>query len=641
MILWSPSTSRIERAQVQHFLRDHVRPHDGTVRDFRALYDWSIRENSTFWKEVFSFFSPLHEGDASTVIEQPSRMPGARWFPGVQLNFAENLLRYKDEQEALVFWGESSVRRSLTYREIHQRSAAFSAWLASKGIAAGDRIAAVMPNMPETVVAMLGAVARGAVWSSCSPDFGVSGVTDRFGQIDPSVLVATDGYFHKGKWISIEEKVAQIVAAIPSIREVVTVPYRGDAAGNWHSIIDTHRGAAPSFPRLPWSHPLYIMYSSGTTGKPKCIVHGAGGTLLEHLKELVLHTDLCRADRFFYQTSCGWMMWNFMISALAAGTTIVLYDGAPLHEEGDILWRMAEEERLTVFGTNAKYLAELEKMGRKPGREHGLEKIHSILSTGSVLLPESFDYVYRDIGNDLVLSSISGGTDIIGCFALGSPTLPVYRGELQTRSLGLHVQVLNHSGQPVVGEKGELVCTNPFPSMPVGFWNDPDGTRYHSAYFERFPGVWHHGDFVELNDRGGMTFYGRSDATLKPGGIRIGTAEIYRQVEKVPQVLDCLVIGQEWQGDIRVVLFVKLAPGTELTDELRQHIRTTVRTGASPFHVPNKIIAVRDIPRTRSGKLVELAVRDLVHGQEVQNAEALANPEALELFRSIPELQTD
>lgn len=640
MILWQPSASRIERAQSSLFIREKVIHHDRRVQDFHSLYAWSLRENLTFWRELVKFLELRCAGECEPVVIDAERMPGAQWFPNARVNFAEHLLRYADEQDAIVFWGEGSCRRSYTYRELRAATAACAAWLRDQGIKSGDRVAALTPNIPEAIIAMLAATSLGAIWSSCSPDFGVSGIVDRFGQIGPRVLITADGYLHKGKWIPIADKVDAVRSAVPEIQQVLTASYRGEE-GEWSKMLSSYDGVSLPFERLPWSHPLFIMYSSGTTGKPKCIVHSHGGTLLEHLKELVLHMDLTRADRYFYQTSCGWMMWNLLASGLGTGATILLYDGAPLHEDGRILWRMADEERCTLFGTNAKYLAELERIGCTPAKEFRLSHLHSVLSTGSVLAPESFDYVYSEISSDVLLSSISGGTDIIGCFALGSPTLPVYRGELQTRSLGLAVEVFSDEGRPVVEEKGELVCTRSFPSMPVGFWNDSDGSRYRAAYFERFPGVWHHGDFVELNRHGGMRFFGRSDTTLKPGGIRIGTAEIYRQVEKIPSIADSLVIGQEWKSDTRIVLFVKLAPHTTLNDELLSKLRSTIREGASPFHVPRKIIAVPDIPRTRSGKLVEIAVRDIVHGRPVKNEEALLNPESLEYFRDLDELQRE
>jgi acetoacetyl-CoA synthetase len=573
-------------------------------------------------------------------------MPGARWFEGSRLNFAENLLRYRDERTALVFRGEQGHRESLSYAELYNRVAALAAALRQSGVIEGDRVAAFMPNRMETIIGMLATTSIGAIWSSCSPDFGVNGVLDRFGQVEPKILIATDGYFYAGKTIDSRGRIREVLDKLETVERVVVAPYveaRPDVsmipkAVLWDDFVEPS-ATDIEFAQLPFDHPVYIMFSSGTTGAPKCIVHGAGGTLIQHLKELVLHTDLGRDDRIFYFTTCGWMMWNWLVSSLAVGATVILYDGQPFTPQPGSLMRMAAEEGISVFGTSAKYLAALEKAGEKPGLNYDLSALKAILSTGSPLLPESFDYVYRDIKRDLCLSSISGGTDIVSCFALGNPILPVWRGELQCRGLGMAVDVYDAEGHPVRRQKGELVCTRAFPSMPIRFWNDPDGQRYHKAYFERFPGVWCHGDFAELTEHDGVIIYGRSDAVLNPGGVRIGTAEIYRQVQKVPEVLESIAVGQEWKDDIRIVLFVRLREGVTLDDALVDRIRRTIRENATPRHVPAKVLAVTDIPRTISGKIVELAVQDTIHGRAVKNTDALANPQALDEFRDRPELE--
>ena len=627
------------------------------VFDFPSLYRWSVARPDAFWPEVWEFCSVVAEErpegkpwDEVVLgldrMAPPDPVLGPRWFIGARLNFAENLLRFGDDREALVFWNEQGRQRSLTYRDLGEAVAGNAAALREHGIGPGDRVAGFLPNLPETVIAMLAAASLGAIWSSCSPDFGAGGVLDRFGQIAPRVLFCADGYRYAGKTIDSLARVREVRQRIPAIERVVVVPYlseRPDLGGIEGAVLREdwagwrNGGTAAAFRRLPFDHPLYIMYSSGTTGLPKCMVHGAGGTLLQHLKELVLHTDLTRRDRIFYFTTCGWMMWNWLVSSLAAGATVVLYDGAPLAPPA-VLWDLVERERVTVFGTSAKYLALAEKEGLRPGRSHDVSALRAILSTGSPLAPSGFDYVYRDVKPDVHLASISGGTDIISCFALGNPIAPVWRGELQTRGLGMAVEIFDESGRPVRGRDGELVCTRPFPSMPVAFWNDPEGTRYRSAYFDQYPGVWRHGDWARLTDHDGLVITGRSDATLNPGGVRIGTAEIYRQVEQLPEVVESLVVGQEWEGDVRIVLFVRLRPGATLDDDLRDRIRRRVGEYASPHHVPRRIVAVADIPRTISGKITELAVREVIHGRPVANTEALANPAALELFRGLPEL---
>ena len=581
------------------------------------------------------------------MLADANKMPGAKWFPDARLNFAENLLRSHDTADALVFWGEDKVKGRASHAELY-RAVAQTAWaLRDMGVGRGDRVAAYLPNLPAAVVAMLATASIGAIFSSASPDFGVQGVLDRFGQIAPKVLFACDGYYYNGKVIDCLGKVAEIAARMPSLERVVIVPYAGSGAGiaavkHGVSLADFLAPFAGEreirFDRLPFEHPLYILYSSGTTGVPKCIVHSAGGTLLQHLKEQRLHSDIKTGDRLFYFTTCGWMMWNWLVSGLASGATLLLYDGSPFVGRGNILFDYAEAEGMTHFGTSAKFIDAIAKINLAPAKTHKLDRLRAIFSTGSPLVPEAFNYVYDSIKRDVQLASISGGTDIISCFVLGNPVGPVWRGEIQCRGLGMAVEVFDEAGRPVRRTKGELVCLKPCPSMPVGFWNDPDGRKYRAAYFEKYPGIWCHGDFIEETAHGGFVIYGRSDATLNPGGVRIGTAEIYRQVEKLDEVLEALVIGQDWEKDTRVVLFVKLREGLTLDDALARRIKDVIRENTTPRHVPAKILQVGDIPRTKSNKIVELAVRNLVHGEPVKNVEALANPEALDWFRDRPEL---
>jgi acetoacetyl-CoA synthetase len=641
--IWTPSLFRIADANLTRFMT-FAAVRGAEAADYDALYRWSIRQPAAFWEALFDFAGVVAQRGAGPVLEHGERMPGARWFPGTRLNFAENLLRGPDAEPALVFRNERSLRRELSWRELRAEVARVAAGLRAEGVGPGDCVAGFLPNLPETVIAMLAAASVGATWTSCSPDFGTRGVLDRFGQVEPKVLFTADGYFYAGKTIDSLAPIAGVLAKLPSVRRVVVVPYVGkppalDGLPNATGFAEFGQPGAPlSFLRLPFEHPLYVLYTSGTTGVPKCIVHGAGGTLLQHLKEHLLHTDLKPGDRLFYFTTCGWMMWNWLASALAAQATLVLYDGSPFHPGPSVLWEMAADEGVTVFGTSPKYLAALEKEGYRPRERHGLAVLRTMLSTGSPLAPEQYDFVAGAIGPDIQLASISGGTDIVSCFALGNPLLPVYRGELQCRGLGMKVEVWNDKGKPVTGAKGELVCSAPFPSMPVGFWNDPDGSRYRAAYFERFPGVWHHGDYALLTERGGLVILGRSDAVLNPGGVRIGTAEIYRQVEQLAEVQDSVVVGQDFGNDVRVILFVRLRDGLTLDDALRERIRRQIRNNTTPRHVPAKIVQVPEIPRTISGKVVELAVRETIHGRAVKNTDALANPAALEHFRNRPEL---
>jgi acetoacetyl-CoA synthetase len=644
--LWQPSAERIAAANITDFARRAEGRWGVPLSDYQALHAWSVAQPEQFWTSVWEYGDVIGER-GSTVLVDGDRMPGAKWFPEARLNFAQNLLRSRDEHDALVFWGEDRVKNRMSHGELYRRVAQFAAALRELGVEKGDRVAAYMPNMPETVVAMLAAASIGAIFTSASPDFGVQGVLDRFGQTEPKVLIACDGYYYNGKVIDCLGKLAEIAVSLPSLKRVVVVPYvhaQHDLSPIAHArmladFVAPHRHETEIvFEQLPFDHPLYIMYSSGTTGVPKCIVHCAGGVLLQHLKEHKLHSDVKPGDRLFYFTTCGWMMWNWLVSGLAAQATLLLYDGSPFAGDNRILFDYADAEAMTHFGTSAKFIDACIKFGLAPRETHSLASVRALMSTGSPLVPEGFDYVYREIKADTQLSSISGGTDIISCFVLGCPTLPVWRGEIQCKGLGMAVDVWDDDGRPLRGEKGELVCTKPFPVMPVGFWNDPDGAKYRAAYFERFSNVWCHGDFCEITAHGGLIIYGRSDATLNPGGVRIGTAEIYRQVEKLPEVVESLVIGQDWEGDVRVVLFVKLREGLVLDDELVRRIRQTIRDNTTPRHVPAKVLQVADIPRTKSGKIVELAVRNVVHGLPVKNIEALANPEALAHFRDRAEL---
>jgi acetoacetyl-CoA synthetase len=644
--MWTPSPERIAASALTAFMAEVKADWGVEFRDYAALHRWSVSELEQFWSSVWRFCGVIGARNGSPAVVDADKMPGARFFPEARLNFAENLLRRRGAGDAMVFWGEDRVKRRVSHDELHDGVARLAAALKALGVGPGDRVAGFMPNLPETVMATLATASIGAVWSSCSPDFGVQGVLDRFGQIEPKVLFCPDGYFYNGKRHDSLARVAEFAARLPSLRAIIVVPYTQDRpdiaaldrARLLPDVLAAHPAADIAFEPMAFNAPLYIMFSSGTTGMPKCIVHGAGGTLLKHLEEHRLQCDVKPGDRVFYFTTCGWMMWNWLISGLASEATLLLYDGSPFAPDGNILFDFLESERGTLFGTSAKYIDALKNAGLDPKSSHDLGAVRTLTSTGSPLMPEGFDYVYEHVKDDLCLSSISGGTDIIGCFVGGNPIGPVWRGEIQARCLGMAVEAYDETGTPVVGEKGELVCEKPFPSMPVGFWNDPGNERYRAAYFATFPNVWWHGDFVALTEHGGMVIYGRSDATLNPGGVRIGTAEIYRQVEQLDEIEEGIVVGQDWQGDVRVVLFVKLAAGHELDEALIARIRRRIREGCTARHVPAKVLAVADIPRTKSGKIVELAVRDVIHGREVKNKEALANPEALAHYRDRAEL---
>lgn len=646
-LLWKPSEKQINDANLTSFINFVNQKYGEHLSSYQQLYHWSINKIPDFWAAMWEFGDIKASRPYEQVVNSLEDMLGASWFTGAKLNFAQNLLRYRDEQTALIFKAEGKETVKITYSRLYDQVARAARSLRDLGIKTGDRVVGFMPNMIETVVAMLATTSIGAIWSSCSPDFGIKGVLDRFGQIEPQVLFTANGYFYNGKSHDSIGRIAGFLKDIPSIQKVVVIPYteeNPDISGlpnaiYYQDFLSKKDGLEIEFEQLPFNHPLYIMYSSGTTGIPKCIVHGAGGTLIQHLKELILHTNLKREDTIFYFTTCGWMMWNWLVSSLAVGATIVLFDGSPFYPGPGTLFQLAQDEKITVFGTSAKYLSAVEKEGVSPGRDYNLSSLRAVLSTGSPLSIESFEYVYREIKPDLCLSSISGGTDIISCFALGNPTGPVNAGELQCRGLGMKVESFLTDGKPVLGQKGELVCTAPFPSMPIGFWNDPDNKKYKGAYFNVYPNTWRHGDYIEITPTGGVIIYGRSDATLNPGGVRIGTAEIYRQVETLPEVLDSLVVGQDWDNDVRVILFVKTVDGVDLTEELIGRIKKTIRENTTPRHVPAKIIKIRDVPYTINGKKVELAVRNIIHNQPVLNKDALANPEALDYYKDIPELQ--
>ncbi len=648
-LLWEPSQERIRNTNMYKFMNFINVKFRKRITEYSNLYQWSIENIPDFWAAMWEFAEIKVSRSYDEIIDDLSKMPGARWFPGSRLNFAENLLRFRDDHTALTFKGEDQVEYRMTYAELYNEVASVAKSLKEAGVQAADRVVGFMPNMPETIIAMLAATSVGATWSSCSPDFGIKGVLDRFGQIKPKILFTADGYFFKGKRLDSLERISSIIKELPSIEKVVVVPYTQkdpdiSKLGNailYKDFVSLETNIEIEFEQLPFDHPLYIMYSSGTTGLPKCMVQSAGGILIHHLKELILHTDLKREDNIFYFTTCGWMMWNWLVSSLAVGSTLVLFDGNPFYPDPGALWRMAQDEKITIFGTSAGYIAALQNAGAKPGKTYDLTPLKAVLSTGSPLSIEGFEYIYREVKENVQMASISGGTDLNGCFALGNPMGPVYSGELQCRGLAMQVMAFDEYGKPVQDRQGELVCTAPFPSMPIYFWHDPDGKKYHQAYFDFYPGIWRHGDYILITEKGGVIFYGRSDATLNPGGVRIGTAEIYRQVDRLKEVQDCIVVGQNWKNDVRVVLFVQMAEGFELNDDIVNKIKNYIRSNASPKHVPALVLSVPDVPYTHNMKKVELAVKKVIHNQPVLNKDALKNPKVLDYYANIKELQED
>ena len=647
-ILWKPTKNQIQESQMTRFTEFVNNHHQLSLQNYDELHNWSVQNIADFWQSFWDYSKIIHTGKIESVVDDETKMPGAKWFSGVKLNFAENLLCYRDEKTAIIFKGECKKLQYITYKQLYDRVSILAGSMRNAGVQPGDRIAGFLPNMPIAIIAMLASASIGAIWSSCSPDFGIKGVLDRFKQIEPKLLFTVDGYYYNGKKFSYLDKVKQIAEQLLSLKYVIVNPYISHSVNvddipkgiSYKDFTNKSTKQELQFEQLSFDHPLYIMYSSGTTGMPKAIVHGAGGTLIQHLKELRLHTNITRDDTIFYFTTCGWMMWNWLVSSLAIGATVVLYDGSPFYPDGNALWNLTDELGITIFGTSAKYIASCEAAGVKPRESTDLSRLKAILSTGSPLSPESFDYVYRNIKKDVILSSIAGGTDIISCFVLGNPNLPVYRGEIQCRGLGMDVRSYTSDGKSLINKQGELVCTRPFPSMPIYFWNDPDGKKYRTAYFEEYPGIWHHGDYISISGHGGVTMHGRSDATLNPGGVRIGTSEIYRVVENIPKIDDSLVIGQEWQGDERVILFVKLNDEYKLDEKLVAKIKNIIKSNCSPRHVPSKILETPDIPYTINGKKVEIAVKKIINGKDVSNRDALANPESLDFYKNLEELET-
>ena len=644
--MWQPTEEQINNSQMMDYMQLVNQKFGLSLKKYSQLYDWSIEKAEDFWGSFWEYSQIIHHSPYSQVVDDLGKMPGAKWFDGATLNFAENLLRHRDNKIAIRFHGEDGAQSSLTYKELHDQVSRLARSMREMGIVKNDRVAGFMPNIPETIITMLATASIGAIWSSCSPDFGIKGVLDRFQQIEPKLIFAADGYLYNGKTIDCLSKLKNILTYLPSIKKTIIVPFTGDSNTNviknsmlWNDFLHKDSGDI-IFEQLPFDHPLYIMYSSGTTGLPKSIVHSAGGTLIQHLKELKLHTDLTQNDKIFYFTTCGWMMWNWLISSLAVGATIVLYDGSPFYPDGTALLKMADDLGITVFGTSAKYIASLESAGIKPKQISSFPKLRTILSTGSPLVEENFDFVYGEWKEDVQLASISGGTDIISCFALGNPILPVHRGELQCRGLGMKVESFDENGNTIKNEKGELVCTQAFPSMPIYFWNDSNGEKYHSAYFDTYPGIWHHGDYLKINDFGGVNIYGRSDTTLNPGGIRIGTAEIYQTVERFNEVEDSLVISQPWQNDERIILFLKMKDRITLTNSLKTRVKKSIRESCTHRYVPAIIIAVEDIPYTINGKKVELAVKQVIQNIEVKNIDSLVNPSILDFYKDILELDS-
>jgi len=645
---WKPTEQQITNSNMYKFMQSVNARYDLRMTSYDQLYQWSIENIPDFWRHFWQYADVQYSNTCDEVLDDPNKMPYAKWFTGATLNFAQNLLRFRDDRLAIIFKGEGQTPVKITYARLYNEVAKVAKSLKDLGVKKGDRVAGFMPNMPETIIAMLAATSLGAVWSSCSPDFGINGVLDRFGQVKPKVLFTANGYYFKGKQFNLLEKVSSILKELPEIEKTIVTTYTDDKP-NLSSLanavlFDEFKSQEEDleiyFEQLPFGHPLYIMFTSGTTGLPKCMVQSAGGILLHHLKELMLHTDLKSDDNIFYFTTCGWMMWNWLVSSLAVGATVVLFDGNPFYPEQETLWELAQDEKITIFGTSAAYIHALLNNNIKPAKQYNLTSLRILLSTGSPLSEEGFDFVYNHVKRNLQLSSISGGSDINGCFALGNPMLPVYAGQIQSRALAMKVLAFDENGCPVYDQKGELVCTAAFPSMPISFWNDPDGSKYHRAYFDIYPGIWRHGDYIEIkSDTGGVIVYGRSDTTLNPGGVRIGTAEIYNHVDRLDSIADSLVVGQKWENDVRVVLFVKMQPDHTLTEELKNTIKQSIRNNVSPRHVPAKIIPVADIPYTINMKKVELAVKNIIEGNPVTNRDALANPEALDLYRDLPELQ--